>query len=234
VPDAGQGFAEECAIVSLPQEMSLGCLMENMWLLASSLGIAFQLQSAMSGPDVEGEVKKLLGNPWSASDRIRPMCPSRSLLVIIPTSRPWRTTGKGEGREDLHLFFVEVRKELLFEHAPSLAEGDLVTAGGLCHDRLKLAFEAFVVLGKDGTDGFLVADLRGTVLPIEQPHTKSPFADGVPAWTSALLGSAEGADRPGGREICAVGGRRRNSRAVDLAPQAEPTRWHSSCSHRLT
>src|ERR1022692_1507484 len=43
--------------------MSLGCLLENMWLAASSLGIGFQVQSAMSGPDVEAEVKKLLGIP---------------------------------------------------------------------------------------------------------------------------------------------------------------------------
>jgi nitroreductase len=43
--------------------MSLGCLLENMWLVASSLGIGFQVQSAMSGPDVEAEVKKLLGIP---------------------------------------------------------------------------------------------------------------------------------------------------------------------------
>jgi nitroreductase len=41
--------------------ISLGCLMQNMWLVASSLGIGFQIQSVLSGEHVEGEVKKLLG-----------------------------------------------------------------------------------------------------------------------------------------------------------------------------
>ena len=41
--------------------MSLGCLMQNMWLVASSLGIGFQIQSVFSGERVEGQVKKLLG-----------------------------------------------------------------------------------------------------------------------------------------------------------------------------
>ena len=43
--------------------ISLGCLMQNMWLTASSLGIGFQIQSAMSGPEVEAEVKRILGVP---------------------------------------------------------------------------------------------------------------------------------------------------------------------------
>ena len=43
--------------------ISLGCLMQNMWLVASSLGIGFHIQSALSGPYVEAEVKKLLGVP---------------------------------------------------------------------------------------------------------------------------------------------------------------------------
>jgi nitroreductase len=43
--------------------MSLGCLMQNMWLVASSLGIGFQIQSTLSGSHVEAEVKKLLGVP---------------------------------------------------------------------------------------------------------------------------------------------------------------------------
>ena len=43
--------------------ISLGCLMQNMWLVANSLGIGFQIQSALSGSRVEAEVKKLLGVP---------------------------------------------------------------------------------------------------------------------------------------------------------------------------
>ena len=43
--------------------ISLGCLMENMWLIAQSLGIGMQILSAFSAPPVETEIKKLLGVP---------------------------------------------------------------------------------------------------------------------------------------------------------------------------
>jgi nitroreductase len=43
--------------------LSLGCLMENMWLVAQSLGIGFQVMSVFSGEDVEPRVKRLLGVP---------------------------------------------------------------------------------------------------------------------------------------------------------------------------
>jgi nitroreductase len=43
--------------------MSLGCVMQNMWLMASALGIGFQILSALSADDVEGEVKRILGVP---------------------------------------------------------------------------------------------------------------------------------------------------------------------------
>ncbi len=43
--------------------ISLGCLMQNMWLTAQSLGIGLQILSAFSAPPVEGEIKKLLGVP---------------------------------------------------------------------------------------------------------------------------------------------------------------------------
>jgi nitroreductase len=43
--------------------MSLGCVMQNMWLVASSLGVGLQIQSVFSGPHVEREVKSLLGVP---------------------------------------------------------------------------------------------------------------------------------------------------------------------------
>jgi len=43
--------------------MSLGCLMENMWLAAQSLGIGLQILSAFSARPVEAEIKKLLCVP---------------------------------------------------------------------------------------------------------------------------------------------------------------------------
>jgi nitroreductase len=43
--------------------MSLGCVMENMWLMAHSLGIGFHVVSALSAEPVEKEVKSLLNIP---------------------------------------------------------------------------------------------------------------------------------------------------------------------------
>ena len=43
--------------------MSLGCVMENMWLVAQSLGIGFHIQSVISADDVEREVKRILAVP---------------------------------------------------------------------------------------------------------------------------------------------------------------------------
>lgn len=43
--------------------MSLGCLMENMWLMAQSLGICLQILSAFAAPSVEKQVKKILCIP---------------------------------------------------------------------------------------------------------------------------------------------------------------------------
>ena len=43
--------------------ISLGCLMENMWLMAQSLGIGLQILSVFAAPPVETEIKKLLGVP---------------------------------------------------------------------------------------------------------------------------------------------------------------------------
>ena len=43
--------------------LSLGCLMENMWLTAESLEVGFQVMSVFSGVAVEKKVKKLLGIP---------------------------------------------------------------------------------------------------------------------------------------------------------------------------
>ena len=43
--------------------ISLGCVMENMWLMAHSLGIDFHIVSAISAPPVAKEVIKLLNIP---------------------------------------------------------------------------------------------------------------------------------------------------------------------------
>lgn len=43
--------------------MSLGCLMENMWLMAHSLGIGLQIMSVFSATSVEPEVKRMLAIP---------------------------------------------------------------------------------------------------------------------------------------------------------------------------
>ncbi len=43
--------------------MSLGCVMENMWLMAQELGIGFHILSVFSGDVVEKEVKQILGIP---------------------------------------------------------------------------------------------------------------------------------------------------------------------------
>ena len=43
--------------------ISLGCAMENMWLMAQSLGIGCQIMSAFSGNAVEPQVKRILDIP---------------------------------------------------------------------------------------------------------------------------------------------------------------------------
>jgi nitroreductase len=43
--------------------ISLGCLMQNMWLAATSLGIGFQVQSTFSGQRVEAAVRRILQIP---------------------------------------------------------------------------------------------------------------------------------------------------------------------------
>jgi nitroreductase len=45
--------------------MSLGCVMENMWLMAQSLGISMQILSVMSGDAVEDALRHVLGIPKS-------------------------------------------------------------------------------------------------------------------------------------------------------------------------
>jgi nitroreductase len=65
--------------------LSLGCVMENMWLMAEDLDIGFQIMSVFSGP-VQKEVKKILRIPEHVgiSFAVRlgyPVAPSRTLRV---------------------------------------------------------------------------------------------------------------------------------------------------------
>ena len=65
--------------------LSLGCLMENMWLMAQELGVGFQIMSAFSGP-VQKDVKKVLDIPdhMAISFAVRlgyPLAQSRYLRV---------------------------------------------------------------------------------------------------------------------------------------------------------
>jgi nitroreductase len=43
--------------------LSLGCVMENMWLMANSLGICFHIVSSLSSGTAENEVKSILNIP---------------------------------------------------------------------------------------------------------------------------------------------------------------------------
>lgn len=43
--------------------ISLGCMMENLWLMANSLGIDFQIISALASGPVEKEVRRILAVP---------------------------------------------------------------------------------------------------------------------------------------------------------------------------
>ncbi len=66
--------------------ISLGCIMENMWLTAFSLGIGFHVVSALSGERVEQEVKKILDIPPSLKIAFAcrmgyPVTPSKQLRV---------------------------------------------------------------------------------------------------------------------------------------------------------
>lgn len=42
---------------------SLGCVLENMWLMAHELGVGFQVMSVFSSPGVESQVKAMLEAP---------------------------------------------------------------------------------------------------------------------------------------------------------------------------
>ena len=66
--------------------VSLGCLMENMWLMANSLGIGVHIVSSLSGKKVATEIAKLLNLPdnFSIAFSMRfgyPVTPVHSLRV---------------------------------------------------------------------------------------------------------------------------------------------------------
>ena len=50
--------------------ISLGCIMENMWLMAQELGIGFQIMSVFGGNSVEQDVKKILEIPEYHEDSL--------------------------------------------------------------------------------------------------------------------------------------------------------------------
>ncbi len=62
--------------------MSLGCVMQNMWLAAQSLGIGFQIISSLSGDYIEGIVKRMLGVP----SRLRIAFSARLGYPVRPSS----------------------------------------------------------------------------------------------------------------------------------------------------
>jgi len=43
--------------------MSMGCVMENMWLAAQSLGVSFQIVSSAGTPESAREIRRILGIP---------------------------------------------------------------------------------------------------------------------------------------------------------------------------
>ena len=64
----------------------LGCVMENMWLMAYSLGIGFYVLSGFSDPTIEKQVAKLLNIPknWHIAFSVRlgyPASPETHLRV---------------------------------------------------------------------------------------------------------------------------------------------------------
>ena len=67
--------------------LSLGCLMENMWLMANSLGICFHIVSSLSADSAEKGVKKILSIPdnlriaFSCRLGYKPSAPAKYLRV---------------------------------------------------------------------------------------------------------------------------------------------------------
>jgi nitroreductase len=73
--------------------ISLGCVMENMWLVAESLGVGFQIQSVLAGDGVEPEVRALLGIP-----------PARRIAFAVRLGYPKTPAGQLRVRRDVEDF----------------------------------------------------------------------------------------------------------------------------------
>lgn len=66
--------------------ISIGCMMENMWLMANSLGLGFHVVSTLSSYEMEKEIKKMLHIPGhlmiAISFRLgHPVAPAKYLRV---------------------------------------------------------------------------------------------------------------------------------------------------------
>jgi len=72
--------------------ISLGCLMENMWLMASSLGIGFHILSSISAEPVEKEVKRILNIPkhLMIAYAVRMGYPASALAAASKPAKPLR------------------------------------------------------------------------------------------------------------------------------------------------
>jgi nitroreductase len=75
--------------------MSLGCMMENMWLMASSLGIGFHVVSSLSGEHAEKEIKKMLSIPRNLKIAI-------SYRLGYPTRKPGYIRVRREVKDFCH------------------------------------------------------------------------------------------------------------------------------------
>ena len=70
-------------------EISLGCVMENMWLAAEALGVGFQVMSVFAGLGVESQIKVMLGVPerMKIAFAVRLGYPSASASVALRVRR---------------------------------------------------------------------------------------------------------------------------------------------------
>ncbi len=75
--------------------MSLGCVMENMWIMASALGLGFHVVSSLGAGSMEKEVKRILGIPEETEDRVH--VPSR-----VPGRRSRALSARSPGYQGLH------------------------------------------------------------------------------------------------------------------------------------
>ncbi len=73
--------------------MSLGCVLENMWLMAESLGLGFQIMSVFGGGEIERRVKELLAVP-----------PELAIACAVRLGHPARTATQPRVRRDVRDF----------------------------------------------------------------------------------------------------------------------------------